>query len=148
MSKASKAEREQLKADAIDGLKRLGVKPGSRIYATVTHVSKSGMSRHVRCFLPTMYTYTDANGKKRREQTITDITGYVANACGYKRANGSKWDIVIGGYGTDVRFLVVYRLGQVMFPKGGPIAHSARVNTRSAGKVETDGGYLLKSEGL
>ncbi len=141
---SKKAEKEALAKDAIEGLKRLGLKPGTRIYTMITHVGRSGMSRHVRVFMVVPY---KVSGKKT-EPTIVDITGYVANACGLRRANGSRWDIVVGGCGFDAGFHVVYSLGRALFPKGGPVKKSERRwQEEKAGKTrEENGGYLLKHE--
>ena len=143
------------KAEAIATLKRMGVKPGADVYTIVTHVSSSGMTRHIRCFIPTTNVSTDyKTGKKTRKAGITDITGLVATACGFQRAKGSRWDLVIGGCGMDMCFHVVYTLGRVMFPKGGPLEKSSpgrmhqerRENPKAT--VETDGGYLLHKRDL
>lgn len=150
MSKASEKQAER--AEAIKTLTKMGVKPGATIYTIVTHVSASGMSRHIRCYIVTRNTSTDRDGKKRAEHGITEITGLVATACGFTRARGSKWDIVVGGCGMDMCFKVVYDLGRAMFPKGGPLAKTngtRQAQAASAGETaERDGGYLLTKRDL
>lgn len=151
MTKASEKAAE--KAEAIKALTKMGVKPGATIYTSVTHVSSSGMSRHIRCYIVTRNTSTDREtGKKRAEHGITEITGLVATACGFTRARGSHWDIVIGGAGMDMCFKVVYDLGCTMFPKGGTLAktnYARRMQAERAGEtVERNGGYLLNKRDL
>lgn len=150
-----KEQKDAEKAEAIATLKKMGVKPGSDIYTIVTHVSSSGMSRHIRCYIPTTNVSTDyKTGKKTRKAGITDITGLVATACGFSRARGSSWDIVMGGSGMDMAFQVVYVLGRTMFPKGGPLAKSSsgrRAQARQAdpnASKEENGGYLLNKKDL
>lgn len=144
-------EKQELRDDAIKGLKRLGLKPGSKVYTSVTHVSSSGMTRHIRCYLVVPITTTES-GRRRREHDIVDITGYVANALGLPRARGSKWDVVVSGAGMDMGFYVVYRLGRTLFPEGGPLDKSApsrQVQEGREGRLkERDGGYLLRHAGL
>jgi hypothetical protein len=154
-----KEEKAAEKAEAISTLKRMGVKPGAEVFTIVTHVSSSGMTRHIRCFIPTTNTSTDyKTGKKTRKPGITDITGLVSTVCGYTRAKGSRWDLVVQGCGMDMCFSVVYNLGRVMFPKGGPLDKSspgrkhqeereAKTNGRPV-EGETDGGYLLQKRDL
>lgn len=156
---SKKAEKDAEKAEAIATLKRMGVKPGADVYTIVTHVSSSGMTRHIRCYVPSVNVSTDyKTGKKTRKAGITDITGLVATACGYNRAKGSRWDLVVGGCGMDMCFSVVYNLGRTMFPKGGPLEKSspgrrhqeereAKANGRPV-EAETDGGYLLNKRDL
>ena len=147
---SKRAEKEQLRNEAIKSLRKMGVKPGATVYTIVTHVARSGMSRHIRCYIPTRDSYTDRDGRKRVKPGITDITGFVANACGFSRARGSRWDLVIGGCGMDMCFHVVYTLGQVMFPKGGPVKFSERrtQEERAGNAREISGGYLLHKEQL
>lgn len=149
MSKASEKMSEEI--EAIKTLGRMGVKPGADVYTMVTHVSSSGMTRHIRCYIPTMNVSIDyKTGKKTRKAGITDITGLVATACGFRRDKGSRWDIVVQGCGMDMCFHVVYTLGRAMFPNGGPLDKSPRERQeRSAGeKIERDGGYLLNKKSL
>jgi hypothetical protein len=146
MSKAS--EKEASKREAVDTLRKMGLKPGSAVYTSITYVARSGMSRHVRVYMVTRN--TSSRPTKRIEHAITDITGLVANACGMRRATGSAWDIVVGGCGFDAGFHVVYGLGRTMFPKGGDLKHSPRKaqEERLGEKRERDGGYLLTHRSL
>jgi hypothetical protein len=147
---SKRTEKETLRAEAVATLRRMGVKPGASVYTIVTHVARSGMSRHIRCYIPTRDTFTDRDGRKRVQQGITDITGLVANACGFRRARGSRWDLVVGGCGMDMCFHVVYTLGRVMFPNGGPLSATNEIRARQEADKgrETDGGYLLHKRDL
>lgn len=150
---SKKSEKEAEKQEAIKTLRQFGVKPGATIYTNVTHVSSSGMSRNIRCYIVTRDTRTERSGEKTRkrvEHGVHDITGLVATACGFSRARGSRWDIQVGGCGMDMCFHVVYTLGRVMFPKGGKLELSPREHQeRRDGKTrETDGGYLLRKRDL
>ena len=124
--------KERDRAEAIEALRELGVKPGTRIYTSVSHVARSGMSRHLHCYLPVAVT---RQGK--REVCIRTITHLVARAIGDRMKDDA---ILNGDCGTDAGFHTVYRLGRVMFPKGGSL-------TKTSGR-ETDGGYLLCQEWL
>ncbi len=44
MSKQS--ERDAERAESIKALRSMGVKPGAKVYTSVAHVARSGMSRH------------------------------------------------------------------------------------------------------
>ena len=148
-SKATEAARATERDEAIRTLRKMGVKPGSTIYTNVTSVSRSGMSRTIRCYMVTR-DESSRRGKKKVEHAIHEITGLVATACGFTRARGSHWDIQIGGCGMDMCFHVVYNLGRVMFTKGGPLELSPREHQeRRDGKtIEQDGGYLLVKRDL
>ena len=101
-----KQEKENARNEAIATLRKMGVKAGTDIYTIVTHVSKSGMQRHIRCYLPTM-----EDGKP----SIANITRLVSVACDIRLAKGWNWDLVVGGYGMDMCFATVYNLASVMF---------------------------------
>jgi len=97
------------KEDAIQTLKRLGVRPGSRIYVKVETISESGMSRTLSAYIP-------YRGKTKNEDSILDITVDVGVACGL--AITKDRTIRISGCGMDMTFELVYLLGMAMFPKG------------------------------
>lgn len=134
------------KADAIARLKRT-LKPGSTVYAVVTHVSRSGMSRSIEFYVPSMATeheldlrVTDrAAWHNVRRMRIDKITHDVAYALGYRvdRRNGG---VIVGGCGMDMCFAVTYALGRTLWPNGTKKPHSRR-----NGQPDTDGGYALRS---
>jgi hypothetical protein len=130
MSKQS--ERDAERAESIKALRSMGVKPGAKVYTSVVHVARSGMSRHIRVFLV-----------KRGD--VSDVTWHVARVLGMRRANDGG--LVVGGCGMDMCFHTVYCLGRAMFPKGGNLKHSPRraQEEREGATREIDGGYLLRN---
>jgi hypothetical protein len=146
MIMTTKQERETERAEAIATLKKMGVKPGTRIYTKIVEVSRSGMQRKVDVYMVT-----------GREHRIQWLSGTVA------RATGLRWDrdsgaIVVKGCGFDAGFEVIYELGRAMFPKGSdkfvnPIREAQAKRDAVRGEApkpnrETDGGYLLVHERL
>lgn len=140
MSKAT--DRETDRQEAIKTLRKMGVRPGSRIYTGVSNASRSGMSRHIHCYI-----VAPSVDFGKRTHRIFTISGLVARAIGAKRDNRSG-GIVRGGCGMDLGFDTVYSLGRAMFPKGGDLKHSPRAHQEREKGKETDGGYLLKHEWL
>ena len=78
--------------------------PGRTVYTKVTHVSRSGMSRSIECYL--------AQGR----DNLTDITWLVA------RATNSRVDNTHGG--IIMGFALVYNLGRTLYPNGVPCTGS------------------------
>jgi hypothetical protein len=106
ISKAAQAQRDEEKREAIKQLRKL-IKPGQRVYTSLSKVSSSGMSRHISVLIPT---------KGRDNQpSIQNISYLVARATGLKFADGA---LQVGGAGMDMGFHVVYTLSRAMFPKG------------------------------
>lgn len=131
MKATTKREEEDLRDRAVANLRKR-IKPGKRVYTMVTHVTRSGMTRLVRLFIV-------EKGK------IEDITGWVAQAIGARRAKGAEWDIVVGGCGFDAGFHVVGSLQRALFPNGVPIAKAdPAVRETLARQGET----ITKSYGL
>ncbi len=87
LTKKQIAENE--KNDAIAYL-RMILPPGSRFYTTVTHVSRSGMSRRINA-------YATVEGE------IVRISHYVARAIGEK-THASDCAIIMGGCGMDMGY--------------------------------------------
>ena len=90
--------------EAIEYL-RAELTPGRAVYTKVTHVSRSGMSRSIKCYL--------AQGR----DNLTDITWYVARATS-SRVDNNHGGIVIGGCGMDMGYALVYNLGRTLYPEG------------------------------
>lgn len=89
------------RAEAIDTL-RERVPRGTRIYAIVRNVSRSGMSRHMDFYMIT------------GNQPVY-LTGYIATILGLRRGNhGAKVD----GVGMDMAFATVYNLGLWLYDDG------------------------------
>ena len=100
------SKREQALMDrnyAIEKLLTHYVKPGTKVYTIMRHVSSSGMSRHISLVI--------ANGNE-----ITDITYYAAHALGDKlsETKGHR-TIRVNGCGMDMGFHLVYNLSSVLF---------------------------------
>ena len=103
------------------------LKPGSEVYTTITHRSRSGMMRYVRA-------YAVADGK------IIDITFYAAKLWGYRLDDRG---LKVAGCGFSAGFDVVYNLGFTLWPNGTETPHSKR-----NGQPDTSGGYALKHREL
>jgi len=124
-----KAESKPAKeAEAIVHLREM-LKPGDTVYTILRHVSRSGMTRGIDCYLIA-------------DNRPVWITGYVGHAIGspqpeeyWRKSMGLK----VGGCGMDMGFHVVYTLSRVLFPEG---SHAA-IQTHNG-----DGGYALKHEWL
>lgn len=103
------------------------IKPGTTVYTVLRHVSSSGMSRRIDCFVI-------------RKNKPLCLTHQVAKALDYQQ---SKHDgaLVIGGAGMDMGFHVVYSLGQALWPHGTRKPHGTR-----NGEPDSEGGYAIKQE--
>lgn len=122
--------------DAVRELRKL-LKPGSRVYCVLRHVSRSGMTRLIDF-------YTIRKGEMRY------LTGYIGEALGYAR---SKTDdgLIVRGCGMDMGFHVVYSLGRMLFPKGfipAKIGKNYGRNGAPATDRDADGGYALEHSWL
>jgi hypothetical protein len=100
------SKREQSLMDrnyAIEKLLTHYVKPGTKVYTIMRHVSSSGMSRNISLVI--------ANGEE-----VIDITYYAAHALGDKliESKGHR-AIRVNGCGMDMGFHLVYNLSSVLF---------------------------------
>ena len=100
------SKREQALMDrnyAIERLLTHYVKPGTKVYTIMRHVSSSGMSRNISLVI--------ANGDE-----VMDITYYAAHALGDKliESKGHR-AIRVNGCGMDMGFHLVYNLSSVLF---------------------------------
>jgi hypothetical protein len=100
------SKREQALMDrnyAIERLLTHYVKPGTKVYTIMRHVSSSGMSRNISLVI--------ANGEE-----VIDITYYAAHALGDKliESKGHR-AIRVNGCGMDMGFHLVYNLSSVLF---------------------------------
>lgn len=91
-------------AEAIVHLRSV-LKPGDTVYTVLRHVSRSGMTRGIDCYLI-------------EDNRPVWITGYVGHAIGspqpeeyWRKSMGLK----VGGCGMDMGFHVVYTLSRVLF---------------------------------
>lgn len=101
---------EEETAEAVTRL-RAELTPGRAVYTKITHVSRSGMSRSIECYL--------AQGR----DNLTDITWQVARATN-ARLDPRHGGIVMGGCGMDMGFALVYNLGRTLYPNGVPCTGS------------------------
>lgn len=97
----TKKEKREAKEDAIKFL-REQIKPGATVYTVLTNVSRSGMSRRIRCLV------LDPEGGDP-----WDISGYVARALEYRR-NDRDGGVVVGGCGMDMGFHIVHSLSYAL----------------------------------
>jgi hypothetical protein len=119
--------------DATETLQSL-IKPGMTIRCILRRVSRSGMSRVISIMvIKDNETYPISWAASR-------VLGWPYDA----REQGVK----VGGCGMDMGFHLVYSLGCVIFPEGGPVEHSQRrrQEEREGSKIERNGGYLLRHE--
>lgn len=94
-------KKEQDKRDAVTRLKHfLGDNP--TIYTVCRHVSASGMSRRISCFI--------ANAP----DSIQCVDWYIEKLGTYKR-HRTKEGLVVGGCGMDMGFSVVYNTSADVF---------------------------------
>ena len=85
--------------------------PGRTVYTKITHVSRSGMSRSIECYL--------AQGR----DNLTDITWSIARATN-ARLDNLHGGIIMGGCGMDMGFALVHNLGRTLYPNGVPCTGS------------------------
>jgi len=105
MSRLSKSEREAKKEEAITKLREL-LPEGSTISLSLSHVSRSGMSRVIKCI---------ADDR--------DISYFVANATENPWVDGYIGGVRIGGCGMDMGFTLIDQLAHVLY--GKPLRQSS-----------------------
>jgi len=124
----------QKQVEAIEMLKKhYNLKPNSTVFTSISHVSQSGMSRVIKCLVPTYNKHT-------KQWRVSDISFYVAEALGW-RYNDKKGGVAVSGCGMDMGFHLVYSLSSTLWPNGTKKPHGTR-----NGEPDTDGGYALKHE--
>jgi hypothetical protein len=107
--------------------------PGQTVYTSCTHISRSGMMRHIKVCIIAI----DRDGKPY----IRNISALTADAIGFSTTQAG--DIKVGGCGMDMGFHVVYSLGSAVWRNGTPEPHGTR-----NGCPDSDGGYALKQQWL
>jgi hypothetical protein len=139
MTKAQKKEQQE----ACKHLREY-LKPGMTVWTILDHVSRSGMTRHIR----TKVIFD--NG------TTLDPNYSIATALGLRKAR--KGDgLVVSGCGMDMGFHLTYELSSVLFPDGFSCTGGSRSslgscpsNDHSNGDrdytphLHKDGGYALR----
>jgi hypothetical protein len=104
----------------------------TRVYTKVNHVSSSGMTRHISCYVA-------------RDNQIIDITWYVSQVIGERR-NSKDGGIVVSGCGMDMGFALVYSLSQSLYPKGFYLNEGECGRNGDTSGYDCDGGYRLKQQ--
>lgn len=130
---------DEAKAESLKFLRSV-LPPGSTIYSTLCHVSRSGMQREIKQYALT------AGGP-------VWLSGYVANALGLRR--GKRDGVIVNGCGMDMGFHVAYELSHVLYREGFDcIGDKCPSNDHSNGDRDytphrhKDGGYSLKHSWL
>ena len=103
---ATKLEKQQALDSAIDYVKRYAPE-GSRIRGTVTHVSRSGMSRRIEFYAG----YTETDGTTSTvwlTGAFATITGWPMNDRGLK----------VDGCGMDMVFHTIYNVAYAVYGDG------------------------------
>lgn len=99
-TKAQQAER----TEALERLRAM-LKPGTRVYTKVLHVSRSGMSRRISA-------YVIRDGEPYE-------LDWLINRAGLERQHRDG-GLVLGGCGMDMGFALVYGLSRAIFRDGYP----------------------------
>ena len=105
--------RRYTKDETLEAMTRLRAEltPGRVVYTKLTHVSRSGMSRSIECYL--------AQGR----DNITDITWAVARATN-ARVDNTHGGIIMRGCGMDMGYYLVYMLSHTLYHNGVPCTGS------------------------
>jgi hypothetical protein len=99
---------------------REALKPGDTVWTKVTQVSRSGMSRHIQCFII-------------RDNEPWNISAHVARVIG-EPCDRRDLSFRIGGCGMDMCFAAVYALSSALFRDGfGCIGKGCPSNDHSNG---------------
>lgn len=113
--------RKEITAEQQERLKAFGLIEGCTVYTKINHVSKSGMSRAISCYIIV----------DNRPVKIDYLICKVLEVAKFDTKHGGA---KVGGCGMDMGFDLVYRLSRKLF--------------ESAPGHPTDGGYNLKQEWL
>jgi len=122
------AEKRQEKERSLEYLRGL-LPPGTKVYTSLSHVARSGMSRNIKVLMV-------------KDGQMIDISYYVANITEYPRA--SDGSVRVGGAGMDMGFALVYDLSRRLYPDGFKTPPGYWRNEPL--EFDTDGGYALKQE--
>lgn len=91
------------KQDRIEQIKKY-VKEGDTLHTIVTHVARTGMSRHIRVFAIV-------------DNDPVDLSSWIAGALDMRYIQKSN-SVMIGGCGMDMGFALVYDLAHALFGDG------------------------------
>lgn len=125
------------KDSAIKVLREL-LPPGTRVYTTLRHRSRSGMQRQIGVLIPVADYY---DGRP----AIRDISHIVACALGLRR-NPDTGGLIVRGAGMDMGFALVYELGSTIYPDGFKLADVQHGRNGDTSGYDKDGGYALSHE--
>jgi hypothetical protein len=92
-------------------LKNTLIKENDEILYQVTHVAKSGMSRHIKFYVI-------------RDNQLLNLTYNICNALDYKYKDNTN-SLYIRGCGMDMGFAVVFHLGRYLFNDGSRLNYRA-----------------------
>lgn len=123
MTKYSKTDVEQAKSKLLQWLK-----PGDTVYTVLDHVSRSGMSRHIRVVL--------LESQPEDEPVVFYPNRSVGAVLGYPRAKRGD-GLVVGGWGMDMGFHIVQSLGYALWGKEAAegVGKEANELRKAIGKV-------------
>lgn len=105
------------------------IKPGTKIYTIIRHVSSSGMSRSISMF------YVN-----KGELVNIDHSAQIIMGNQFDRKNGG---LKTTGCGMDMAWNMVYMLGAYLWPNGTKKPHGTR-----NGQPDSSGGYALNHSHL
>lgn len=108
-------------------------KPGSTVYTILRHVSQSGMSRRISCFVI---------GKDKKPFMLD----WYFEKLDISKRHRDKEGLVVGGCGMDMGFHLVYCLGRKLYPKGFKLAKNQYGRNGDKSGFDKDGGYALNQE--
>lgn len=83
------------------------IKPQQKIFTAIKHVSSSGMSRRISCYII-------------QGDNIKCIDRWVSEVIGWKHSDNGG--IVVSGCGMDMAFHLVYTLSSILFNDGYALA--------------------------
>lgn len=81
------------------------LEPGDTIWTTVLHVSRSGMTRDIQCFVI-------------RDNEPRNLSRLIALATGF-RFHRDRYAVRVGGCGMDMGFHIVYSLARSLWQESG-----------------------------
>jgi hypothetical protein len=131
-----KAGKAALHAEAMAHLREV-LKPGDTVYTQVRHVSTSGMSRRISCYVI----------RNNEPWNISGLVGRVLES----KVDRNELSVHVGGCGMDMGFHLVYSLSRTLFRdtfdcvgKDCPSNDHSNGDRDYAPHAHSDGGYALK----
>ena len=108
-----------IKEQAIERLGEI-LRPGQRVYTSLTHEGRNGMSRTIKVSI-------------RNKDGMEDIT-HLLEAAGLGKQSKRHGGIFVTGCGMDMGFWLVYQLGRTLYPKGVSCTGHAYTETKRNGR--------------